>query len=92
MLQIYESCNHFIRTVPALILDENNIEDVETDGEDHTYDEACHIMMHRPVRGTAAKQEIRRPPDISEVARLERAEIYAQARDEYDNENALYEW
>ena len=35
MLQIYSSCQHFIRTVPSLIVDPNNIEDVESSGEDH---------------------------------------------------------
>jgi hypothetical protein len=91
MLQIYNTCNHFVRTIPALILDENNIEDVETDSEDHVYDDSCHVMMHRPVTGKA-KQETRRPPDIHEIARLEREEIIAQAKQEYEREQSFYEW
>ena len=51
MLVVYESCRHFIRTVPSLCLDEMNIEDLEDGQEDHCYDEACHICMARPLSG-----------------------------------------
>lgn len=37
-LLITEDCNHLIRTIPKLIYDEHNVEDVDTDGEDHPYD------------------------------------------------------
>ena len=49
MLYVYENCAQFIRTVSALPLDPNNIEDVDTNAEDHIYDEACQICMARPV-------------------------------------------
>jgi hypothetical protein len=49
MLVVYRSCKQFIRTIPDLVMDENNIEDVDTDGEDHIYDEACHLAMGRPL-------------------------------------------
>ncbi len=90
MLQIYSSCNHFTRTIPALILDENNIEDVETDNEDHVYDDACHVMMHRPVRGKGVVHEVRRPPGINDVARLEREEIWADVVAAEERENQSY--
>lgn len=51
MLYVYDSCKDgFIRTIPNLIMDERNIEDVDTTGEDHVYDEACLICMARPVK------------------------------------------
>jgi len=37
-LLISESCQHLIRTLPLLIYDEYNVEDVETNSEDHLYD------------------------------------------------------
>lgn len=49
MVQIYNTCNHFIRTIPLLQSDQNNIEDIDSDLEDHVYDEACHIFMARPI-------------------------------------------
>jgi len=50
MLQVYSTCKSFIRTIPALCMDEMNPEDIDTDQEDHIYDEACHIVMARPVK------------------------------------------
>lgn len=45
MMLIYDTCKHFIRTITTLVSDKNNIEDVDTKGEDHCYDEACHVCM-----------------------------------------------
>ena len=49
MLQIMDNCKQFIRTIPLLQQDEHNPEDVDTDMEDHIYDEACHYLMSRPL-------------------------------------------
>lgn len=49
MMLIYNTCEQFIRTIANLTIDENKPEDVDTDGEDHVYDEACHICMARPL-------------------------------------------
>jgi len=35
---ITESCQHLVRTIPLMIYDEYNVEDVDTQGEDHLYD------------------------------------------------------
>jgi len=58
MMVVYQSCTQFIRTIPALATDDDNIEDIDTDQEDHIYDEACHIAMARPL--TLSDYEIRR--------------------------------
>jgi len=48
MLLIYKTCKQFVRTIPALCVDDSNPEDIDTEQEDHVYDEACHIAMaHR---------------------------------------------
>jgi hypothetical protein len=49
MMQIYDTCAHFIRTIPLLQQDALKPEDVDTKMEDHIYDEACHILMNRPL-------------------------------------------
>jgi len=55
LLLVYEGCVHFIRTIPALTMDELKPEDVDTEQEDHIYDEACHICMARPIGLTDAE-------------------------------------
>jgi hypothetical protein len=55
MLVVYETCVQFIRTIPAIVMDEHFIEDVDQKGEDHIYDEACHVCMARPM-GEASPQ------------------------------------
>lgn len=50
MLRVYDTCREFIRTIPSLQFDAKNVEDVDTTGEDHQYDEACHICMARPMK------------------------------------------
>jgi transposase len=40
----------FIRTIPLLVYDEKRPEDVDTDQEDHIYDEARYGIMYRAGR------------------------------------------
>jgi hypothetical protein len=47
--QVFKTCKHFIRTVPNLVYDETNVEDVDTDGEDHIYDEWRYVCMRNPI-------------------------------------------
>ncbi len=49
MLVIYEACKNFTRTIPSLCVDEMKPEDIDTQQEDHIYDEACHMLMCRPL-------------------------------------------
>jgi hypothetical protein len=46
-LVVYRCCEQFIRTIPNLVMDEQTLEDIDTKGEDHIYDECCHIVMAR---------------------------------------------
>jgi len=55
MMMIFESCKQFIRTIPLLQQDEHKPEDVDTDMEDHIYDEAAHVCMARPIKLTLPK-------------------------------------
>ena len=49
MLYVFSTCRHFIRTVPALVYDEKDVEDIDTDGEDHIYDELRYVCMKNPI-------------------------------------------
>jgi len=49
MLYVFDTCRHFIRTVPNLVYDETDVEDVDTDGEDHIYDELRYVCMQNPI-------------------------------------------
>jgi terminase large subunit-like protein len=55
-LQVFSTCTEFIRTVPALIHDEHNPEDVDSDGEDHAGDEVRYAVMSRPKPSQTADQ------------------------------------
>lgn len=49
MLYVFDACRHFIRTVPSLVYDETDVEDVDTNGEDHIYDELRYVCMRNPI-------------------------------------------
>jgi hypothetical protein len=50
MLYVAHECEDFWRTVPTLQHDEDNPEDLDTDGEDHIADEVRYACMSRPWR------------------------------------------
>lgn len=54
MLYVFDTCRHFIRTVPNLVYDEADVEDVDTSGEDHIYDELRYVCMKNPIAAPAA--------------------------------------
>ena len=48
MLYFLECCEDTIRTLPTLQHDDKDPEDVDTEGEDHAYDETRYAVMSRP--------------------------------------------
>ena len=50
MMYVFSNCKDFIRTIPNLVYDLNDVEDVDTEGEDHIYDETRYICMARPIK------------------------------------------
>lgn len=61
MLYVFNTCHNFIRTVPNLVYDEKNVEDVDTDGEDHAYDQARYVCMANPIAARPPKVERIKP-------------------------------
>ena len=57
MLYFLECCEDTIRTLPVLQHDEDNTEDIDTEGEDHAGDEIRYACMSRPW--------IQRPPALA---------------------------
>lgn len=49
-MYVLDSCEDFIRTIPTLVYDQHNPEDLETHGEDHAADEWRYFCMSRPVQ------------------------------------------
>jgi hypothetical protein len=51
MLQVFSTCANLIRTLPALPYDGRNVEDVDTDAEDHAYDALRYGLMRGKQQG-----------------------------------------
>ena len=50
MMYIFKNCRAFIRTLPLLCYSETTPEDIDTDQEDHVYDESRYMCMTRPIK------------------------------------------
>lgn len=59
MVQVYPSCEQFIRTIPLLQANPIDVEDVDTRMEDHVYDEAALIFQHRPMGDVGTERAAR---------------------------------
>ena len=46
---VFNTCKNFIRTIPDLVYDEHNVEDIDTTQEDHIYDECRYVFMQHPI-------------------------------------------
>jgi hypothetical protein len=57
MFYVFNTCKHFIRTIPALLYSETDVEDVDTKMEDHIYDEWRYVCMARPIAPRAKHPE-----------------------------------
>lgn len=49
MMYVFNTCRPFIRTIPNLIYDSKNVEDVDSDCEDHDYDAMRYFFMENPI-------------------------------------------
>ena len=63
MLYVFSTCKHFIRTVPSLVYDERDVEDVNTEQEDHIYDELRYVCMENPIAPRIRKPQEPKPYD-----------------------------
>jgi hypothetical protein len=59
MIRFWDTCPHIIRTIPGLIYNGNGTEDIDSDGEDHAYDDSRYGLMsytQLPTRMGASKR------------------------------------
>ncbi len=49
MMYVFNTCRHFIRTIPSLVYSSVNVEDIDTDQEDHDYDAMRYLFMANPI-------------------------------------------
>ena len=65
-IMIANSCKNFWRTMPLLHEAKNNPDDIDTDQEDHIYDDFRYACMSRPM---SPKKVVRINPDSFQAAR-----------------------
>lgn len=58
MAYIFNNCRAFLRTIPALVYDTTNVEDVNTTCEDHDYDAMRYFFMANPIAPQKPKSKL----------------------------------
>ena len=61
MMQVFNTCKDFIKIIPELPYDENRTEDVDTDSEDHIFDECKYQFMQFPLVAVKPVERKRKP-------------------------------
>ena len=61
MFYVFNTCKHFIRTIPDLVYDETDVEDINTKQEDHIYDECRYVLMANPIAPRVTKKAVPKP-------------------------------
>ena len=62
MMYVFNTCKHYIRTIPLLVYSETHTEDLDTSQEDHIADETRYFLMSRPI--TPPKVESKKKPQF----------------------------
>lgn len=57
MYYVFKTCVNFIRQIPSLVYSEIDVEDIDTDQEDHIYDEARYAMCTHMISAPKASPE-----------------------------------
>ena len=55
MMYIFNTCRDWLRTVPNLPYSTRKVEDIDSDAEDHAYDETRYFLMSRPLAAKTRK-------------------------------------
>lgn len=63
MMYVFSTCKDWLRTVPALPYSMTKPEDIDTDAEDHAYDETRYFFMSHPITPKQEKPPKKRPLD-----------------------------
>ncbi|MDO8569842.1 MAG: phage terminase large subunit [bacterium] len=79
-LRVFSTCTNMIRTIPSLVCDVNNPQDVDSQGEDHAADELRYFLQ------TLRDQRTEKPMSVVRRRLLARLGIKASSRLEEWNE------
>lgn len=81
LIQIFNTCRAFIRTIPALVYDDKRVEDIGTEGEDHVYDEARYaVMLNQITHPIKAPAEIKPYNPMEDVKKSDKNRFAAYRR------------
>lgn len=80
MFYVFDTCKGFIRTIPGLVYDARNVEDIDTTQEDHIYDECRYYLMEHAI--PQRKNVMKKPPleDPLDLYKEERRKAYQVIR------------
>ena len=78
-IKVFNTCKHWWRTMPMLQAASRNDEDVDTDSEDHIYDETRYACMYKQVKVTLPPKGAPSGTFQGERQRLIRARQYARS-------------
>lgn len=68
MYYVFKNCKDYIRTMPNLVYSLVNVEDIDTTGEDHIYDESRYAIMENqitPRRNVMQDHQLYDPLDVN---------------------------
>ena len=68
MMYVFDTCKAFLRTVPLMVYDPAQPEDLDTTLEDHVCDEWRYLCMSRPIRPPRAAEPSAAAPWLSPLA------------------------
>jgi len=69
--KVFDTCEHWLRTVPVLMPDSNNWEDVDTEMEDHAWDETRYSLTSRhKVLSREMKKEEPKPGTFDHMIQI----------------------
>lgn len=79
MMLVFDSCRDWLRTMPLLVADPKRPEDIDTQGEDHIYDETRYAVLS-PWAKLPSRVE---PTDYRDMQAFDRNDL-AGREDDYD--------
>lgn len=77
-MYIFSNCKQFIRTIPLMLYSDTNVEDLNTELEDHVADEARYFCMSRPISPVIATKNMRPQDDPLNQRAPKRQSIYVK--------------
>lgn len=74
-LYVFSSCKDFIRTMKTLVYDINDVEDIDTQCEDHIYDETRYMCMRLPILPQKLEPDVESKSDEDPLNMFERPSV-----------------